>query len=123
MEAREGLDVGIETLAGEYLGGISLFRILPVDHNAELGIVIGNKDQWGKGHATEAMELIIDYGFKELNLHMIYLMVVSFNSRAETIYRRLGFVEEGTLRQRIYRDGAYHDLISLSLLRSEWEAR
>jgi len=49
--------------------------------------------------------------------------VLPHNARAHQIYRDLGFCEEGRLRQRFYKDGAYHDLISMSLLRSEWESR
>ena len=113
----------IETVAGEYVGGISLFKIDPIEHNAELGIVIGDKSKWGKGYATEAMELIIEFGFNQLNLNMIFLGVVVSNTRAAALYERLGFVEEGRLRQRVYRDGHYHDELSMSILRTEWLAR
>jgi len=85
--------------------------------------VIGDKSQWGKGYATEAMELIIEYGFNQLNLNMIYLGVVQFNERAAALYKRVGFVEEGRLRQRVYRDGSYHDELSMSMLRTEWMTR
>jgi RimJ/RimL family protein N-acetyltransferase len=112
----------IETLAGLYLGGISFFRILAVERHAELGLVIGRKSEWGKGYAREAMKLMVDYGFEQLNFNMIYLSVLAGHERAHRIYVGLGFREEGRLRQRIYRDGQYHDLISLSLLRSEWQA-
>ena len=54
---------------------------------------------------------------------MIYLTVLPINPRAQAIYEKLGFASEGTLRHRIYRDGDYHDLISMSLLRSEWDDR
>lgn len=110
----------IETLSGSYLGGITLFRILPVERNAELGLVIGRKKEWGKGYAREAMTLMVDYGFAQLNLNLIYLTVIAHNSRAHQIYLDCGFVEEGRLRQRIYRGGAYSDLISLSITRDEW---
>ena len=113
----------IETLSGDYVGGISLFKIHPVEHHAELGIVIGDKSKWSKGYATEAMELIIEYGFNQLNLNMIYLAVVVFNKRAAALYTRVGFVEEGRLRQRVYRDGSYHDELSMSMLKTEWMAR
>jgi len=94
-----------------------------VEHHAELGIVIGDKSQWSKGYATEAMHLIIEYGFNQLNLNMIYLAVVAFNERAAALYKRVGFVEEGRLRQRVYRDGSYHDELSMSMLKTEWLAR
>ena len=112
----------IETLAGSYLGGIGFFRIQAVERHAELGLVIGRKSEWGKGYAREAMSLLMDYGFTQLNFNMIYLAVVPHNTRAHKIYLDLGFKEEGLLRQRIYRDGVYQDLISMSILRQEWES-
>lgn len=112
----------IETLSGEYLGGINLFKILSVERHAELGLVIGRKAEWGKGYAREALELMVAYGFEQLNLNLIYLTVMPHNARAHKIYLDLGFREEGRLRERIYRDGRYADLISLSLRRDEWIA-
>lgn len=112
----------VETLAGLYLGGISFFRILAVERHAELGLVIGRKSEWGKGYAREAMELMVDYGFRQLNFNMIYLGVLPANTRAHKIYLDLGFLEEGRLRQRVFKDGVYQDIISMSLLRSEWES-
>jgi RimJ/RimL family protein N-acetyltransferase len=113
----------IETLTGEYLGGINLFRIQPVEQTAELGIVIGRKSAWGKGYGTEAMELLVAYGFRQLNLHMIYLTVLADNPKAAHIYEKVGFSHEGRLRDRVYRDGIYHDLLTMSILRSEWEKK
>lgn len=112
----------IETLAGDYLGGIGYFHILQLERHAELGLVIGRKAEWGKGFAREAMSLFVDYGFEQLNFNLIYLTVLPQNPRAQKIYSGLGFKEEGRLRQRMYRDGVYSDLISMSILREEWQA-
>ena len=105
----------IETSAGEYLGGISLFRFQQVERIAELGIVIGKKNAWGKGYGTEAMHLLVGYGFTQLNLHLIYLTVLADNPKAAHIYEKVGFVHEGCLRDRVYRGGRYHDLLTMSL--------
>jgi len=113
----------IETVAGEYLGGMSLFRLQEIERIGELGIVIGKKSAWGKGYGTEAMELLVAYGFRQLNLHMIYLTVLADNPKAAHIYEKVGFSHEGRLRHRVYRDGVYHDLLTMSILRSEWEKR
>jgi len=112
----------IEKLDGTYLGGISLFNIRPVERHAEIGITIGIKSEWGHGYGREAMELMIAYGFHELNLHMIYLHVHADHPRAVKLYESLGFVNEGRLRHRAYRDGSFHDYFAMSVLRSEWEA-
>jgi RimJ/RimL family protein N-acetyltransferase len=111
----------IETIAGEYLGGISLLHFQQVERIAELGIVIGKKAAWGKGYGTEAMRLMVAYGFEQLNLHMIHLSVLADNPKAVHIYEKVGFVHEGCLRDRVYRGGRYHDLFSMSLKRTEWE--
>lgn len=113
----------VETLAGTYLGGVNFFRIVAIERHAELGLVIGRKSEWGKGYAREAMALLVDYGFAQLNFNLIYLTVLVHNSKAHKIYQDLGFQDEGRLRQRVYRDGVYHDLFSMSVLRSEWESR
>ena len=65
---------------------------------------------------------MVAYGFEQLNLNLIYLTVMPHNARAHNLYLDLGFREEGRLRARMYRDGGYSDLISLSLLREEWLA-
>jgi RimJ/RimL family protein N-acetyltransferase len=113
----------VETREGNYLGGISFFKIMPVERHAELGLVIGKKSEWGKGYAREAMALLMDYGFRQLNFNMIYLGVLEHNPRAFQLYVDLGFRQEGRLRQRVYKDGACLDLISMSILREEWEAQ
>ena len=66
------------------------------------------------------MRLLVGYGFEQLNLHMIYLSVMADNPKAAHIYEKVGFVHEGRLRDRVYRGGVYHDLLTMSLKRSEW---
>ncbi len=93
------------------------------NHNAEFGIMIGEKDQWGKGYAVEAAQLLLNYGFNELNLHRISLEVYSHNTRARRAYEKAGFVHEGTLRESYFRGGAYHDTLVMAVLKSDWEGR
>lgn len=111
----------VETLGGDYLGGVNLFRVWSVERHAELGIVIGNKEQWGKGYAREAIQLLLKYGFEQLNLHLIYLHVYADHPRAIHLYESVGFKHEGRLRDRVYREGKYHDFLIMSVLRSEWD--
>lgn len=85
------------------------------------GITIGEKNFHGKGYGTEAMKLLVDYGFKTLNLNRMQLETYEFNTRALKSYKKVGFVEEGLRREAIYINGNYHDCIMLGLLRSEWE--
>ena len=85
------------------------------------GIMIGEKEYQSKGYGTEAMKLLIDYGFNTINLNRIQLETFSFNIRALKSYRKVGFKEEGTRRQAIYVNGEYHDAIMLGILKNEWQ--
>jgi len=84
---------------------------------AELGITIGDKAYWGRGYGREAVALLVEYGFTKLNLRRVYLRVHGRNERAIRAYRACGFVEEGRLRQHVWSDGAYDDLIYMGVMR------
>jgi RimJ/RimL family protein N-acetyltransferase len=90
---------------------------------AELGIFIGEKAYWGKGYGAEVMRLLLDHGFKILNLNRIYLRVYENNHRAIRAYEKAGFVHEGRMRQAEYRNGNYEDVLLMSVLRSEWQGK
>ncbi len=91
------------------------------NRHAVFGINIGDKQCWGKGYGTEAGYLMMDYGFNTLNLNRVMLQVFEYNERAIHVYEKIGFQQEGILRQEHYRDGQYWDTIVMGLLRSEWE--
>ncbi|SCW28796.1 Protein N-acetyltransferase, RimJ/RimL family [Paenibacillus tianmuensis] len=101
-------------------GITSLIHIDPKNRNAECIIDIGNKTYWGKGYGTEAIKLLLDYAFLELNLHRVSLRVFSFNDRAIKLYEKLGFRREGISRQSLFREGAWHDIIHMGLLQHEY---
>lgn len=104
----------------QHIGNCGLHRIDYVNRNAEFGIMIGEVDQWGKGYAVEAARLIIDYGFKQLGMHRIFLHVYSHNLRAQRVYAKVGFINEGTLRESYFRDGRYYDTLIMGIMESEW---
>ena len=91
--------------------------------SAGVGIVIGEKDQWGKGYGGEAIELMLRVAFDGLNLHRVYLTVADFNERGIRSYRRVGFREEGRWREARFIYGRYGDTIQMSILEHEWRAR
>lgn len=102
------------------IGITSLINIDYKNRNAECIIDIGDKEAWGKGYGTEAMKLLLDFGFLEMNLHRICLRVFSFNSRALKLYEKLGFLQEGKSRESIFRDGKWHDIVHMSILQNEY---
>lgn len=105
----------------ELIGVIGLHKISLPFHNAEMGIFIGDKSRWSKGYGTEAVRLILKYGFDQLNLHRIYLTVLNFNLRAIHVYEKSGFKLEGTFREHVYRHGKYCDVLLMGILRNEWK--
>ena len=102
------------------IGNCGLHDINSKDHKAIFGIVIGEKDYWNKTYGTEAARLLIDYGFQQLNLHRISSSAFSFNERSIKLHKKLGFHEEGRLRQAMFKNGQYHDLVLFGILREEW---
>ncbi|MGZ7444140.1 GNAT family N-acetyltransferase [Paenibacillus sp. TH7-28] len=105
------------------LGITSLIQIDCKNRNAECIIDIGDKEYWGKGYGTEALKLLLDYGFLELNLHRVSLRVFSFNDRAINMYEKIGFMREGISRQTLFREGNWHDIIHMGILQSEYVKR
>jgi len=114
----------IHTLADDVLiGNVGFHNISWKNQAATVGIFIGNKNYWGKGYGTEAMRLALYIAFQELNLRRVELGVFAFNSRAARSYEKLGFVVEGRKRQWVYRDGIFHDVIEMSMLKEEYLER
>jgi RimJ/RimL family protein N-acetyltransferase len=74
-----------------------------------------------RGLGTEAVRLIVGYGFEQVGLHRIALQVYAFNPRARHVYERVGFVAEGMLRDALRHDGTWIDATVMSILADEWE--
>jgi len=103
------------------IGACGLHKVNHKNANAELGIIIGEKDCWGRGLGCEALTLLIDYGFNFLNLHKIYSGAYKLNKRSIKLHLKLGFVPEGERKEHVFTDGQYHDLLEFGLLREDWK--
>ena len=118
----EEIQFGIRTLGhDELIGFVSLDGINWVDHNCYVAIGIGDRDFWGKGYGTDAMRLMLRYGFGQLNLHRMSLTVFAYNSRAIYSYEKCGFKHEGRIREFILRDGIRSDMLHMGILRKDWD--
>ena len=104
------------------IGTCGLHNIQPKDRDATFGIAIGEKDYWQKGYGTEAGEVLIKYGFEQLNLHRISSAAIEFNKRSWCLHKKLGFRQEGRLRKAMFRNGRFWDQILFGLLREDWKA-
>ena len=119
----EGQVFAIEVLVKDqwvYIGNTGLDKIEPVNAQAEFGIFIGEKEFWNKGCGKEAARLILKHGFEDLNLNRIYLYVFENNLRAISAYNAVGFVQEGLLRNAVYKNGQFNNMLIMSVLHSEW---
>lgn len=113
----------IEDDSTKPIGNCGLHKINPKDQTAGFGIAIGEKDYWEKGYGTEATQLLIDYGFRRLNLHRICSSTIEFNKRSIKLHKKIGFQKEGRLRKARFENGQFWDEITFGLLREEWEEK
>jgi len=106
----------------ELLGEVVLNEIDTVNRSANIRIGIQGARHRGKGYGTQAMLLMLHYGFNTLNLHRIDLGVYAFNPRAIHVYEKLGFKREGLQRDVLYMNGKFHDMITMSMLEDDFRA-
>lgn len=103
------------------IGFVVIHSIEWNNQSGTLSIGIGDPEYRGKGLGGEALRLILNYAFNELNLFRVGLDVISTNERAIRAYHKAGFIEEGRMRASVYRDGQRADRILMSVLRDEWQ--
>jgi RimJ/RimL family protein N-acetyltransferase len=118
----DGIDAGFAVEhEGVLIGHVALFGANAHNRAATYAIVIGPPHQ-NRGLGTETTRVMLRYGFDELGLHRIGLTVNGFNERGIAAYRKAGFVEEGRVREAIFRAGAWHDQVHMGILAREWRA-
>jgi len=110
-----------EKTSGKHVGNVKLGPIHWVHRVATFGILIGEKELWGKGVGVEATRLMVEYGFQKLNLHRIDLGVFAEHEAAVRCYEKVGFKVEGRMREDLFHAGEYKDRIWMGLLRSEYQ--
>jgi len=86
--------------------------------NAEFGIYV-SQEYRGQGRGAEAIFMLFDYGFREMNLHKIWCEVYD-NNKAINVYKKIGFKEEGVLRDSYFCNGKYGNSTVMSILEDEW---
>lgn len=104
------------------IGSCQLHTIDSISHSAELQIRIGDIEERKKGYGSEAVRLLLDFGFNDLNLHRIYLQVFENNNVAIKLYEKMNFKREGLLRDSAFINGNYVNVIVMGILRHEYEA-
>ena len=102
------------------VGTLSLENVNHANRTAVLGIFIGEPDYRSNGYGTEAIKLLLDFGFNYMNLNAINLSVLSCNERAIKCYKKCGFKEAGLLRKSKFVNGKYYDTILMDILAEEF---
>ena len=120
---REACFVIADKETQEYLGQADLMDIDWIDRCGTVGIVIGRGEKRGVGIGTQALTLLLEHAFLRLGLNRVQLDVYACNQRGIACYEKAGFIKEGVKRRARYVNGTYMDVILMSVLREEWDAR
>ena len=107
---------GIETAAGRYIGNCMYYDLNSISKEAELGIVIGDKDYWSGGYGYDAVVTLLQHMFENMGLHRVYLHTLEWNHRARKCFERSGFRAIGRVRRTSY------NFIRMEVRREDWEA-
>ena len=91
--------------------------------SATFGIIIGDPAYLDRGYGTEASRLLLDYAFAVLGYHKVNLDLFEYNARAQAMYEKLGFVQEGRRRENHWSRGRFWDDILMGVTAEEWWAR
>ncbi len=110
----------IFTIKGEYLGQAGLQQIHWGSKVARIALIIGNKKEWGKGYAQEALRELLRIAFEELKLHKLWVITFKENERMQHVMKKFGFKKEGIMKEEYYNKGEYHDVIRFALLEKEY---
>ena len=112
----------VDTQSGEALGACGLLYVNWIIRSADFSFYIGKNEEYIDKHglAAEAAKLLIDYGFKSLNLNKIWMELYEFDTRKlEFFEKKFNFKRDGILRQNCFKDGKYHDSVLISILSHE----
>ncbi|SKB33278.1 GNAT family N-acetyltransferase [Malaciobacter marinus] len=103
----------------QHIGNVSIQNINFIDSNAEFAIIMGEKNYHGKGFAYEASKLIIEHAFNSLNLHRVYCGTSKENISMQKLAKKLHMKEEGILKQAIFKNGKYLDIILYAIIKNQ----
>jgi ribosomal-protein-alanine N-acetyltransferase len=110
----------IDKESDEHIGNIKLGPIDWLMRIAPLGIMIGNKECWGKGYGTEAIRLVLDYAFNRLNLHKVIAGIVAIHQASIRAFEKGGFEREGQAKSQFFLDGKFYDSLYLGITEEDF---
>lgn len=108
---------------GRYLGQCGLHQIHWRSRVGRISCIIAERSLMGRGYGSAAIRAVLDHAFGPLDLHKVWLMIFRENERSRRTYARIGFLEEGILREEYFHKGGWHDMLRMSILAREWKSR
>ena len=105
----------IETQDGKHIGNCGYYSVDETKGEAEVGIMIGNRDYWDKGYGADAVMTLVNYIFRETNLNRLYLKSLDWNDRAHKCFQKCGFTPCGHLEK----DG--YSFVLMDIHRDQWQ--
>jgi RimJ/RimL family protein N-acetyltransferase len=104
--------LAIETLAGKHIGNCTCYDIDEKKGEAQLGVIIGNRDYWDKGYGADVVNAMVDHVFRTTQIRRLYLKTLDWNLRAQKCFAKCGFTPFGHLRRNGY---------DFTLMELKWE--
>ena len=105
--------------AGKLIGHVGLYKIDKVAKKTEYGILLAEDNSRGKGYGTKCTRTLVDYAFDELGMHKVTAEVLCENTPSISMFKKCGFSIDGCLRDDVYKNGRYYDVLTMSVLSSE----
>lgn len=103
-----------------HIGNIKLGPINWIHRFADVGLLIGEKDCWGQGYATEAIHLVTHYAFRTLNLHSLTAGCYASNQGSARAFLKAGWYQVGQRKSSLFLDGHFEDAILLGVVSTDW---
>lgn len=106
----------------ELIGLASIVAMDLINRSARSQILIGQKDCWGKGFGSQAVELLLGFAFLERGLERMWVRILETNKASIALHEKIGYQREGVMRKAAYKNGKFQNVVVLSLLREEFDA-
>ena len=119
-DMKDGTVFSVYTKEGQHIGKCDYRDINPITRSATIGLLIGEKDYWGRGYGKDIIQTLLHFLFNTLNLERVQLDTWSGNTQAVRCYEKCGFSIEGRLRSNEYVNGTYYDTIIMGILRENF---
>lgn len=102
------------------IGTVNIQEIDWINRSCHVPILLGDKAEWSKGYATEARMLALKFAFDERGMERVWATIMDTNIASVKMHEKCGYKQEGIQRRAVFKDGRFHDLIMMSILKEEF---